>query len=427
MLPRMLITQTVLWAASEVVSIGCTGTVPPMADSSKSPDDAQFIDVEDAFDAATNTPTDSIDADFSTVDVVVSLESIAVKHDDLRTTLASWTNEPARIHNGDWVGDYGDAPMYGPSYDLRQWAATGIDFHLQRALMSLEHNQQLVKAATSDLSVLMSQTESVAMALLSLLEAGLILPTDEYHVAADALLDVVDALSVGYGDYLAIDVGAFAANTYGPTSLTSMIAIMHLQHAMAYPEHDLQHSLRRGTQVLDKIHELTWDTTSSTYRISPNNEKLDLYPSATTMLAMGRAYELTGESKWSTRISNTYVGIQALKAQTGDHYHSPYSAEYMGATDDDYSTLSSQNYLMLALLLGGFATQNTELWLDIDRILGFLKSHLLIDGYLVHHWMNGRPASPFDKEYLCTGCNLQTLYLFTLLNDYHNAGRRSPW
>lgn len=408
----------VLLAAGFGLAAGCDVTPSPDRGQDTPIGESANTDVGDISELKPDDSDADIAATPDGITAPTSLHHILSRHQDLEEAVAAWVNDPDKIQNGDWVGDYGDAPMYGPSYDLQRWQETGDSFHLERAIAALDYNRQLVEAATDDFTVLMSQTESVAMALLSLLEAGLILQTDDYHISADALLNVVDALSIGYGDYLDIDFGAFAANTYGPTSLTSMIAIMHLQHAMAYPQHDFEHSVRRAIQVLDRIHELTWDSTSLVYRISPETEKLDLYPSATTMLAMGRAFELTRDAKWSSRINDTYSGIQALRAATGDHYHSPYSAEYMGATDEDYSTLSSQNYLMLALLLGGFATKNGEMWLDIDRILGFLKSHLLVDGRLVHHWMNGRAATPFDKEYLCTGCNLQTLYLFGLLQTY---------
>jgi hypothetical protein len=130
------------------------------------------------------------------------------------------------------------------------------------------------------------------------------------------------------------------------------------------------------------------------------------------MLAQGRAFQLTRDPLHITRIAAIRAGIEPLRDRAGDHFHSPYSASAMGAIDADYSTLSSQNYLMLALLLGWRATGDPSFLHDIDAILGFCETHLLVDGRLVHHWMNGKPAQPTDPSYYCTGCNLQTLYLF---------------
>ena len=49
-------------------------------------------------------------------------------------------------------------------------------------------------------------------------------------------------------------------------------------------------------------------------------------------------------------------------------------------------------------------------------ILQFLGANLQKDdGRLLHHWMNGMAARSTDPEYYCTGCNLQTLFLITLI------------
>ena len=95
--------------------------------------------------------------------------------------------------------------------------------------------------------------------------------------------------------------------------------------------------------------------------------------------------------------------------EDGDHYHSPYSAESMGAIDDDYTTHSSQNYLMMGLLVAYQATGKVAYLEEVDIILGFLDAHLLVDGQILHHWMNGRAATEDDPYLYCLGCNVQTL------------------
>ena len=95
----------------------------------------------------------------------------------------------------------------------------------------------------------------------------------------------------------------------------------------------------------------------------------------------------------------------------GDHYHSPYSKESMGATDDDYTTHSSQNYLMLALIVA-FQVSGEEQYLqEIDILLGFLENRLLIGDQILHHWMDGRAAAEPDPYIYCLGCNVQTLFI----------------
>ena len=91
----------------------------------------------------------------------------------------------------------------------------------------------------------------------------------------------------------------------------------------------------------------------------------------------------------------------------------------MGAKTDDYSTLSSQNYLTLALTL---LYQNTHRQSYFDEalfVLEFVRSHLYdpASGHILHHFIDGRIALPSDPEYFCTGCNLQFLYAVFLLQQ----------
>ncbi|MCA9564244.1 MAG: hypothetical protein KC561_12185, partial [Myxococcales bacterium] len=99
------------------------------------------------------------------------------------------------------------------------------------------------------------------------------------------------------------------------------------------------------------------------------------------------------------------------------NFRSPYSAEYMGAQTDDYSTLSSQNYLALALTLL-YQQSGREEYLDAVRgILDFTREWLYDSEQhrILHHWMDGAIAQPDHPEYFCSGCNLQTLYVIWYL------------
>ena len=140
-----------------------------------------------------------------------------------------------------------------------------------------------------------------------------------------------------------------------------------------------------------------------------------LYPNATMMIAHARAYELMGDPWFLEQFEATYEGIQGLKDEDGDHYHSPYSAAEMGATDDDYTTHSSQNYLMMGLLVAYQATGRVLYLQEVDTILGFLDKALLKDGQILHHWVNGRAANDEDPYVYCLGCNVQTLYILLML------------
>jgi hypothetical protein len=115
----------------------------------------------------------------------------------------------------------------------------------------------------------------------------------------------------------------------------------------------------------------------------------------------------------------------------------------MGAQTDDYTTLSSQNYTMLALVLLYQITGEKKYLDEIDPIVEFLRDVLsgeacssdltfyecdpACEGELtclkgscfedachcgvLHHWIDGRLALPTDHEYFCSGCNHQLLYI----------------
>jgi len=345
-------------------------------------------------------------------------ETLRATYDPLFQEVETYLHDPALCLEGHWQLHFGDGQLFGPAFDLKQWQVTGEVEHKDRALAALEANRALVVSASEDLLGAMNDLETVAMALLSLIEAGLYLEdTDAYLSAADALIEPLDELAMGLGDYLAIDAGEFAATTYGPTALTAFLALVHLEHAMAYPDADASHHIARGEAVLQAVDDVAWDAELKTFAFEPGNSKRYLYPSITVMLALARAYALTGDPVHKYRYRVAYAGIQPLKAPAGDHYYSPYSAESMGALDDDYSTLSSQNYLMMALLAGYEVTGDADLLEELGRIMGFVDSHLLEDGRILHHWMNGKIAQPTDEFPYCLGCNLQTLYLLLLVGD----------
>ena len=277
-------------------------------------------------------------------------------------------------------------------------------------------NRILVVEAAANFTGSMENLEMVSMALLSLLEAGIYLDdTAAYLEAADELIEVLDKWAVLLDDYMSIDAGEFAATTYGPTSLSAFIVLIHLEHVLGYPEANPEYHLERAQEAIENIHWQAWSDELGAYRFAPDDDRLMLYPNATMMIAHARAFELIGDPWFLEQFEATYAGIQPLKDEDGDHYHSPYSAESMGATDDDYTTHSSQNYLMMGLLVAYQATGKVAYLQEVDTILGFLDAALLVDGQILHHWMNGRAATAEDPYLYCLGCNVQTLYILLML------------
>ena len=82
-----------------------------------------------------------------------------------------------------------------------------------------------------------------------------------------------------------------------------------------------------------------------------------------------------------------------------------------GGRTEDYSTLSSQLYLITALCLLYESTGQAHYEQEARSVLRFACTHLRDDGRLVHHWIDDRPVGPSESVYYCSGCNFQALYV----------------
>ena len=342
---------------------------------------------------------------------------VSTKYQGMFEAVERYVNDSERFVEGRWQEHWGDGALFGPLYDLSMWRANGTQAHYNRAIEALEVNRALVEEAAPNLMNHLDNFETLSMSLLSIVKAGEYLDDPSaYGQAAAQMMVGVESVSELFNDYIELDAGDFATSVYGPTAMTAAVATLHVELAFNYPSQDQAHHLRRAGEILDRIHEKVWDEVMSVYRFAPGDTRLMLYPNATVMLALARAYELTGESRYLERFEHTFAGIQGLKDPDGDHYHSPYSAESMGAEDEDYTTHSSQNYLMLGLLSAYQATQKAAYLVEIDTLLGFLESRLLVGEQIMHHWMNGRAANDEDRYDYCLGCNMQTLFLLLSLS-----------
>ena len=339
-------------------------------------------------------------------------QEVFAKYEGLRIAVEAYVNLEDKFVDGEWQEHWGDGSLFGPLYDLSTNLYEPKAKHWTRATTALEANRERVLNAAPNLSQNLDDLETLSMSTLSLIEAGAFVDNSEsYRLAVDEMLIGLESLAELYKDYLDIDAGEFAANTYGPTALTAFLATVYISYAQNYPDYNQPYYLERAMAVLDRIDDKVWDGERQVYRFAPGDERLMLYPNITVMAALVRVYQLSGEAKYWERFKETYQGIQALKDEDGDHYHSPYSKESMGATDDDYTTHSSQNYLMLGLLVA-FQVSGEESYLrEIDTLLGFLDRRLLVGDQILHHWIDGRAAAEPDPYIYCLGCNVQTLFI----------------
>ena len=224
-------------------------------------------------------------------------------------------------------------------------------------------------------------------------------------------IETINSITIGLGRYIDINAGKFAIQTYGPTAITAAVALLNLQYATYMKTPQVADRVAFARSIVDTIEEKA--RYGDGYRVKPGEDLLEVYPNTMMMLVLARLYEQTGEAQYLDAAERVFRFIQPLRNATRGGYNSPYSAAIMGAKTGDYSTLSSQNYLTLALLVLFEDTGNKLYFEEAKFVLTFIFEHLydISQGKVLHHFIDGRIALPTDPEYFCTGCNLQLLYV----------------
>lgn len=356
--------------------------------------------------------------------------------------------------DGGWTQHYGDAPFYGVGYFARMGAPGPLPNTPPAAPPSIDpadpgrsaarregradfrriaeegrtYNLKLLQMARGNPAFLLQNLEEVMMATLGLIELaaveGKAAPADE----AEATLDTLNAFTVGLGHYIDTDAGMFAIKTYGPTAITAAVALVNLQYTHYFRTELSGERLKLAQKIVKTVDEKAWD--GSRYLVKPGDPMLELYPHAMMMAVLCRLHQQTGDAAYLQRADAAYAAIGKLRSARGG-YLSPYSAATMGAKTDDYSTLSSQNYLTLALLLmseahtaAGRVDEGRRYLEEALFVLDFVRTKLYSasERKLLHHYIDGRLALPTDPEYFCAGCNLQFLYVVWHLREQTLVG-----
>lgn len=355
------------------------------------------------------------------------------RHQTFADTLAQDAEAFTR-RGGDWLEDYGDAPFYGLAY----YAYTAPS-----SATTLEARDRAVSNIT-DVDFFNSDLQEVTMSALGLI--AYVDATGDRSVvpALDLFIDALDDLVgnvAGYYIYPGL-VDSWALRTYGSTSISALLALINAEYAIRVGGERADARAAFAKVAGDKIAEVAY--TGTGWAFGPDDDRLYLYPNVAMILLDGRLFQLTGDARHRERAVAAHQAIQALKlADAPTRYASPYSAEAMGAQTDDYSTLSSHNYLMLALAVLFEITNEPDYVVELDHVLDAMETQLygawcLSDVHpaactptcetesvcvadscaadscghaVLHHWMDGRPAIADDPEFMCTGCNLQLLYV----------------
>ncbi len=320
---------------------------------------------------------------------------------------------------GDWEPDWDDAPFYGPAFYARAgWGWDRADYRA-RASEAVEASLARARAGLDDPSgQLVEDVSGIVYGTMGVIEAMDASGDMEPLETVDEVIDVVDGMLALLGDY-AQGFDNYGIRTYGPTSITAVFMMVHLQYALYLDTPRRAERIARAEELAARVEELAWN--GAFYQFEPSNEdELFLYPNVAMMIVHGRLAELTGDGAHLARAEALFDAIEPLRCPDRPGYRSPYSAEAMGAMTDDYSTLSSQAYTMFGLGVLAEQTGDPRYRERIDEVLSFVEGYLWVpgDGRIYHHWMDGRLAVPEDPEYYCIGCNLQVLYLLWWLDAH---------
>ena len=356
---------------------------------------------------------------------------------------------------GDWLEDLGDAPFYGLAWLARR--ATLDDGERQRRDEALGRARTLL----SD-ELVKGDLQEKVMAALGVIE----------HVAAtgdrsdvpllDSFVDRLGSLVATFGDYLdgAADQ-SWAIRTYGPTAVTALVGLVHAQYALLVggdrAAERKDRAIALDQRIADRAFtELVASTkTVRAFAAGPDDLALDLYPNVAMLLLEARLFCLTRDPAYRLQARALYAAIQPLKlSDVPARYASPYAASLLKSKTGEVATLSSQNYLALALMLLFEITGEARFVDEADRVLDAIESMrgpwclsqvhaeacasacgtgqaCVTDACtadrcttgLLHHVVDGRLAQPGDGTLFCSGCNLQTLYVI----GYRRQLAREPW
>lgn len=317
---------------------------------------------------------------------------------------------------GDWQQDFNDGAFYGTGYYIREGLEHGNAAYVERAGEMMAFNAGILRRALREpLSYFAANLDAVVMAILGGIEYAAATGDSGHLPDIDAVLNLANAvLKIVYGNYVIAEDSAesYFTQTYGATVVTAVMALVNLQYAVLLEGRDRKNRrVDSAREIVHAIESVAWN--GAFFRKDPGNENLFLYPNVMMMLCYCRLYQATGESGKLRNAEVLFDAIQPLKCEDRPGYRSPYSAAHMGATTDDYSTLSSQNYLIFALALLNRTTGKAIYCSELREVRRFVEDYLFdpAQGRLLHHWIDGHIARPEDPEYFCSGCNLQFLYM----------------
>jgi hypothetical protein len=318
-------------------------------------------------------------------------------------TARSIADEP--VDAGDYAGDFGDAPGYVPPVVHAIARARCDDALAAKAEETIAYAKDRVAGFATELD------PEAILGALGFLETYRRDPRPDLAEAAHDLLvltdDVLDLVDGYLPEAMLVDSSGEPL-PYGQTAATALIPILGLRYVEVVDPND-EARRDRALQAIDDIAAQAWIEDLGYYRHVQGDDHLELYPNVAMMAAHALAHRVTGDAFHLERAEALYAAIQPLYLPDVGGYHSSYSS-----SAPDYVTLSSTNYLVLALLFlwqesGDGRHRDTAI--DQLRFVGdvFFDAQTRI---VYHDWEDGARA-----DWYCAGCQFQHAYVLLLWGE----------
>jgi hypothetical protein len=301
---------------------------------------------------------------------------------------------------GNWDLDYGDATAYAPPV-LTAVGRARCDPAIEAlAAVTIEWEQELVRSFARELS-----GEGLIGAL------GVI---ETFARTGDPALADLAADAVGYsagvidlfGGVLPAETVAGAGLPYGQTAATGLLVAIELRYVELVDPAD-EARLASALAHAQQIEEAMWAEELGFYRFNEGDDELHVYAQSAMMAVHALAGRLTGDVAHLDRAEALFDAIAPAYRPEIGAYHDAYQG-----TGEDYVSLSTTSYLLLALHLVSRERPDARYDDAIDELVAFIEERLWApdESVAYHHWEYGQRA-----DWYCTGCNFQLGHLLLLL------------
>jgi len=302
-----------------------------------------------------------------------------------------YTLSQVPVHpDGDTVGDFGDSTAYGPAALL----SLGKEEHRELALRIAGREAQLLDDPLWIINIV-----EVFIGTVGNYKAYEFTQEEAYRNTVEDVLDRFnEILDLALDLLIIID-----AIPYGPTTIAGGIAMYNLQYGFSIgqtPRTDAYAA--HGLDLIERIDAHAYDAENRYYWYAKFNDKCSSYPNAIMIIALCRAFQVTGDQAYLDRAMAVAETVEArlLVEPLGGYYGAQGSY-------DTYMALSNNNYLIQALLFLAEVSGETIYLERVHRTIGFVEQYLCEpgEGICYHDLRRGH-----RMDWFCSGCNWQILY-----------------